>query len=998
MTATQASDAKADVQAAAAEYLDGDFAQASAAYLAQFKFKDGLLAQKGGAVVSGDAAYLTEATIKTAVAEAQVKAEIEFDKQIKALMNTFNTSFDNDNYTKANVAADVLAIFNACTGTSVGSYDYTCTTSPSETVSITGCINDDAILGSSYATVIAAQIEDEVDNVATLAATDTSAYSNYVDDWKLVLNAASNRNDQIGAGTSAPTYADVLGLTGSETYPITYTAKGYVEDVIDAQVAAIRGASTLEAVATAKAYVALVMNGCKIGDKFLGVEKNWYIEAVPTAAELEADTSVEARKELAITKVKAALNAKQVALLDNATPRSLGLNQRIAALEKKATLTAAEKAALANLKADRENLLKYFAAAEEVFAARINYETTTTGVDSKANAATSDINGYALHVTETIGFADATRTALTRLNTLAGWVADIKAEAALLETQKDVNGQPYYNAELLKKNLDDAVEYLYTDNWGGAAATYSGAQTRLGGSAEAALINAKQTYIDFIYGTFTSGLKDSKGKAITAAWNDPEDTNGTGANVTVMKNGTDADKFVVNAADYDKYDDAQKEALEALIKETEAAIEAAKTVAEVKEIFVAAHDKYVDIPTTADHADSWGKELALAYTKASYDTELKAYVEYFWSTKVASTLTYPAVFEAGAGAGVKAIMDQVVYPVMYEAYTVDELATKVAEAKAAVDAIKTMEQVAADKTAVVDAIAKLPAKKAVTLADKDAITAVADLVADYNDLPGAIAVDETKLNDALTAYEALAAKELDDAFKALDAKTITGADEAAVEALRDLYDAYEAFCSDYDVTATALTNDNVLPDTKSVKKLEKELSDAKVAEVKEMMIKLPANPTAADKAQVEAARAAYEALSLEEKAQVVDTLPYKNLIDAEEALGINNDEAAKAYVQDLSIKARSTKTAKGVKITIKADVQELLDSGYTVEYKFYRSTKSNKNFGKAMITKTTGTYTNTKGVKGTKYYYKAKLVVKNAEGEVVATTPLTQCLYATRTF
>ena len=51
-----------------------------------------------------------------------------------------------------------------------------------------------------------------------------------------------------------------------------------------------------------------------------------------------------------------------------------------------------------------------------------------------------------------------------------------------------------------------------------------------------------------------------------------------------------------------------------------------------------------------------------------------------------------------------------------------------------------------------------------------------------------------------------------------------------------------------------------------------------------------------------------------------------------------------------------------------------------------------------MITKTTGTYTNTKGVKGTKYYYKAKLVVKNAEGEVVATTPLTQCLYATRTF
>ena len=79
-------------------------------------------------------------------------------------------------------------------------------------------------------------------------------------------------------------------------------------------------------------------------------------------------------------------------------------------------------------------------------------------------------------------------------------------------------------------------------------------------------------------------------------------------------------------------------------------------------------------------------------------------------------------------------------------------------------------------------------------------------------------------------------------------------------------------------------------------------------------------------------------------------------------------------------------------------MQPLLDKGFTVEYKFYRSTKSNKNFGTAKVTKTTNTYLNTSGKKGTKYFYKVKLVVKNAEGEVVATTPLTQCLYATRTF
>ena len=107
---------------------------------------------------------------------------------------------------------------------------------------------------------------------------------------------------------------------------------------------------------------------------------------------------------------------------------------------------------------------------------------------------------------------------------------------------------------------------------------------------------------------------------------------------------------------------------------------------------------------------------------------------------------------------------------------------------------------------------------------------------------------------------------------------------------------------------------------------------------------------------------------------------------------------AKAYVQDLKIAARSVKTSKGVKVTIKADVQELLDNGYTVEYKFYRSTKSNAKFGSPKITKTTNTYLNTSGKKGTRYYYKARLVVKNAKGEVVAITPLTQCLYATRVF
>ncbi|MCI5594639.1 MAG: hypothetical protein MR358_08565, partial [Clostridiales bacterium] len=148
----------------------------------------------------------------------------------------------------------------------------------------------------------------------------------------------------------------------------------------------------------------------------------------------------------------------------------------------------------------------------------------------------------------------------------------------------------------------------------------------------------------------------------------------------------------------------------------------------------------------------------------------------------------------------------------------------------------------------------------------------------------------------------------------------------------------------------------------------------------------------------EAARAAYEALPLEGKAMLVDTLAYDNLIDAEEALEINiafGDAEAKAYVQDLAVTVRTAKVGKKVKVTVNADVQTLVDNGFTVEYKFYKSTKKSSGY-KNTVNKAANTYTNTNPVKG-KNYYKVKLVVKNADGTVVATTPLTQCKYGVRT-
>ena len=105
-----------------------------------------------------------------------------------------------------------------------------------------------------------------------------------------------------------------------------------------------------------------------------------------------------------------------------------------------------------------------------------------------------------------------------------------------------------------------------------------------------------------------------------------------------------------------------------------------------------------------------------------------------------------------------------------------------------------------------------------------------------------------------------------------------------------------------------------------------------------------------------------------------------------------------------SMKARSSKTAKGnVKVvaklsgTEKAQVAKFTELGYTVKYRFYRSAKKSSGY-KAMLTGTTGTYTNTYGKSGMRYYYKVQIRVYDTDGNLVAKTVLKDCKYATRIF
>ena len=113
-------------------------------------------------------------------------------------------------------------------------------------------------------------------------------------------------------------------------------------------------------------------------------------------------------------------------------------------------------------------------------------------------------------------------------------------------------------------------------------------------------------------------------------------------------------------------------------------------------------------------------------------------------------------------------------------------------------------------------------------------------------------------------------------------------------------------------------------------------------------------------------------------------------------------EKAKSIVKEMKLVARSSKTAKkNIKAVlrsdakVKASVKELKDLGFTVKYRFYRSTKKSASY-KSTVTKKVASYTNTSGKKGTRYFYKVQVRVYDENGKLIAKTALKQCKYASR--
>ena len=124
--------------------------------------------------------------------------------------------------------------------------------------------------------------------------------------------------------------------------------------------------------------------------------------------------------------------------------------------------------------------------------------------------------------------------------------------------------------------------------------------------------------------------------------------------------------------------------------------------------------------------------------------------------------------------------------------------------------------------------------------------------------------------------------------------------------------------------------------------------------------------------------------------------------EAEKLIAAQNADHIKALMQNAQYKVTTSKTSKkSVKIQVAAKndktlLTDIKNMGYTVKYQFYRSTKKTAGY-KLRKTSSKNSFISTKGTKGTKYYYKTRVLVYDGS-ELVARSALKRCSYGARTW
>lgn len=122
--------------------------------------------------------------------------------------------------------------------------------------------------------------------------------------------------------------------------------------------------------------------------------------------------------------------------------------------------------------------------------------------------------------------------------------------------------------------------------------------------------------------------------------------------------------------------------------------------------------------------------------------------------------------------------------------------------------------------------------------------------------------------------------------------------------------------------------------------------------------------------------------------------------EAERLIKEQNAAHVKELMQSAKFKVTTTKTSKkSVKVQVAAKssktmISDIKSLGYTVKYQFYRSTKKDAGY-KLRKTSSKNSFISTKGTKGRKYYYKARMLVYDGS-KLVASSALKQCSYGAR--
>ena len=334
------------------------------------------------------------------------------------------------------------------------------------------------------------------------------------------------------------------------------------------------------------------------------------------------------------------------------------------------------------------------------------------------------------------------------------------------------------------------------------------------------------------------------------------------------------------------------------------------------------------------------------------------------------------------------------------------------------DALSTIDQAAAGN--VKTAIGNLPAATDVTVDSREAIETAREAYDALDEAQKKLVDEDTlkKLTDTEKALkDAEIAKSATDVINALPASDkVATTDKAAIEAARKAYDALTADqkkkvsadtlkkLTDAETALTAA--EKKAAEEEAAKK--KEEADTKAANaVVETINKLPVSNKVAttDKAAIEAARKAYDALTADQKKKVsADTL--KKLTDAETALTAAEKKAAedKAAAEKKAAEEKAarelaaakqeaqaamneqvTVTQKGKKFTVKWKKSSVADGYYVyASYCGKKATKPAKTIKKNTTTKTTITKIDGKKISTKKNFHVYVVPYKIIDGKKVA--------------